>query len=606
MAGPILVNKPMHKEQSGKLRIGDDWNAITVIALSQQSPLKAVAELVENSIDAHASRIVITRGKERGAHYLRITDDGDGIPKDETGMPNFQYVATHICDSIKRRLKHEDRERVQGEFGIGLLSFWTLGEGMAMTSAGADGRTHEMRMGKGDPRYTIAERKRLFPEKGTEVMVYPLLAGIRNLSGEKIQWYLASELRDRIKHTGVTIQVIDRQARTSQTVVPREFSGRLLHRLPSVQSEFGEVYLELYLDDAKPENHAGLYRHGTRVVEDIAVLDAFQHAPWTSGCLQGIIDAPFLTLTPGTRTGILHDEHYEALCRALDPAEAILAQMIEEQKRAAEDHASKEILRSIHRAFKEALLALPIEEYDWFKIPDGKHEARPSRKEAGVALQEEETGADLGAGEAEDKPQREFFDFPGPLYKAGISPAACTVRVGESRNFRVVARDRNGRLVEENLIFEWTIMEGPGQLSETNAEIVGFQALHEPGLTRLHAVVRQGDVVCEAEALATVTEELLPEAAKISGSRQGLPAYTFDHRPGELWRSRFDQARNLIIINNAHRDFVYASRNRMLKLRYICRLYVKELVYNNFPGLSADQLLERMVELSIYTEEHLK
>ena len=68
----------------------------------------------------------------------------------------------------------------------------------------------------------------------------------------------------------------------------------------------------------------------------------------------------------------------------------------------------------------------------------------------------------------------------------------------------------------------------------------------------------------------------------------------------------FDEARNLIIINNAHRDFVFAARNRMLKLRYICRLYIKELVLKNFPGLSADQLLERMVELSVYTEEHLK
>jgi hypothetical protein len=141
---------------------------------------------------------------------------------------------------------------------------------------------------------------------------------------------------------------------------------------------------------------------------------------------------------------------------------------------------------------------------------------------------------------------------------------------------------------------------------ETNAEIVSFQALQEPGLTRVRVLVRQGEIECEAEALVTVTQELLPETAKISGSKQGLPAYTFEHRPGELWRSRFDQARNLIIINNAHRDFVYASRNRMLKLRYICRLYTKELVYNNFPGLSADQLLERMVELSIYAEEHLK
>jgi hypothetical protein len=37
----------------GKLKIGDDWNAITIIALSQSNPLKAIAELVENSIDAN-------------------------------------------------------------------------------------------------------------------------------------------------------------------------------------------------------------------------------------------------------------------------------------------------------------------------------------------------------------------------------------------------------------------------------------------------------------------------------------------------------------------------------------------------------------------------
>jgi hypothetical protein len=594
--------RQVSKRHSGKLRIGDDWNAITVIALSQQSPLKALAELVENSIDAHATNVVITRGKEKGLPYIRILDDGHGIPRDETGLPDFQYVATHICDSLKRRLKREDRNDIQGEFGIGLLSFWTLGDGMVMRSAGADGRTYEMRMGKGDPRYTIAERKRLFPEKGTEVIIEPLLPGIRNLSGEKIQWYLASELRDRIKRTGVAIQVIDRQARTHHTVVPREFSGRLLHRLPPAQSDFGEVYLELYLDDPKPDNHVGLYRHGTRVIEDMAVLDSFQRTPWTSGCLQGILDAPFLTLTPGTRTGILHDDRFEALLRALEQAEATLLQSIEEQKHAAEEKASKEILHSIHRAFREALLALPAEEYDWFQIADGKREGKASRNAPGAELLDA-----LAQGDEETGPaQRAFFDFPGPLYKVVISPASTTVRVGESKNLRAIARDRSGRSVEENLTFDWTIAEGPGQLSETSVEIVTFKASAEPGLARLRVHVQQGEIGCDAEALVTITDELLPEVPKLSGSRQGLPSYTFEHRPGELWRSRLDQSRNLIIINNAHRDFVYSSRNRMQKLRYLCRLYIKELVQNNFPGLSSDQLLERMVELSIYTEEHLK
>ncbi len=35
---------------TGKLRIGNDWNAISIIALAQSNPLKAVAELVENKV----------------------------------------------------------------------------------------------------------------------------------------------------------------------------------------------------------------------------------------------------------------------------------------------------------------------------------------------------------------------------------------------------------------------------------------------------------------------------------------------------------------------------------------------------------------------------
>jgi hypothetical protein len=54
--------------ERGKLRIGDDWNAIHIIALSQSNPLKAIAELVENSIDARAKTIVITRGREHSEH----------------------------------------------------------------------------------------------------------------------------------------------------------------------------------------------------------------------------------------------------------------------------------------------------------------------------------------------------------------------------------------------------------------------------------------------------------------------------------------------------------------------------------------------------------
>ena len=99
------VKRRKNPSPAGKLRIGDDWSAISIIALSQSNPLKAVAEFVENSIDAHARHITITRGRAHGEHYISINDDGDGIPRDGNGLPDFHYVATHICDSIKRRLK---------------------------------------------------------------------------------------------------------------------------------------------------------------------------------------------------------------------------------------------------------------------------------------------------------------------------------------------------------------------------------------------------------------------------------------------------------------------------------------------------------------------
>ena len=46
-----MNRKTEHSSRArGKLKIGDDWNAITIIALSQTSPLKAIAELVETAL----------------------------------------------------------------------------------------------------------------------------------------------------------------------------------------------------------------------------------------------------------------------------------------------------------------------------------------------------------------------------------------------------------------------------------------------------------------------------------------------------------------------------------------------------------------------------
>jgi len=597
----------------GKLRIGDDWNAIRIIALSQSNPLKAIAEFVENSIDARARTVTITRGREGGANYLSIKDDGDGVPRDDEGLPNFKYVATHICDSIKRHLKTEGRGGgLQGEFGIGLLSFWTVGDTLTMTSAGADQRAYQMTMSKGDSRYKVTQRRVLFAEGGTELRISPLLEGIRSLSGEKIQWFLASELRDRLRTTKVRVLVNDKLTRKQYEVEPRAYEGRLLHQLPAVRTPYGDAYAELYLAEPAEPSQVALTRAGTRVIENLASLPGLDGAPWSSRYLQGLIDAPFLSLTPGTRSGVIYDERYAALLEALKPLEANVNALIEAQKRAEDEQSSQQSLRAIQRAFREALLALPPEEYDWFDV---QTRARADRNGDSFAAEpgtgdptERDEIPDLGVAEPTSSPesQRQFFDFAGPLFGVVVSPAASTVPVNDRRRFRVLPRDRSRRRVTDELSFTWDIIEGEGSIDNTVNQEVEFTAAEIPGLVRLRVTVTQRGVTCDAEALVTVTDGLDASVNSAVVNTRGLPGYTFERAAGELWRSRFDTGRNVIVVNNGHRDFVFATKTRALQLRYLVRLYVKELVLKNFAGMPAEQLLERMVELSLYAEEKLK
>jgi hypothetical protein len=407
------------------------------------------------------------------------------------------------------------------------------------------------------------------------------------------------------------VTVIDKLARKQYEVEPRAYEGRLLHQLPPVRTSFGDAYAELYLAEPADSCRVALTRAGTRVIEDFANLPGLERSPWGCRYLQGLIDVPFLNLTPGTRSGVIHDERYAALLEALQPLQMYLNGLIEAQQRAEEEQASQQSLRAIQRAFREALLALPPEEYDWFDV-QARARSESGLPRAGVsdagATTDDEESTDLGVTEPTFKPgvQRQFFDYAGPLFSVVISPASCTTPVNERRQFRALPRDRSRRRVDEELHFAWHIAEGGGSLSSTVDQQVEYLAPAVPGLCRLEVSVSQHGITRTAEALATITDSLETSMSTAIVNTRGLPGYTFERAAGELWRSRFDAERNIIVVNNGHRDFVFATRNRALQLRYLVRLYVKELVLRNFAGLSAEQLLERMIELSLYAEEKLK
>ena len=104
-------------------------------------------------------------------------------------------------------------------------------------------------------------------------------------------------------------------------------------------------------------------------------------------------------------------------------------------------------------------------------------------------------------------------------------------------------------------------------------------------------------LLCELEAAA---------APAIVNPRGLRPANTFERAAGELWPSRFEANCDIVVVNNGHRKFVFASKHRALQLRYLLRQYVKERGLTNFACLPAKQLLERMLELTLYTDDKLK
>lgn len=247
-----------------------------------------------------------------------------------------------------------------------------------------------------------------------------------------------------------------------------------------------------------------------------------------------------------------------------------LAEIIAQEKAAEEEQASRNILKSVQKAFKEAFLTLPPEDYQWSDLHTGTKRAGAgdgARSESVPADEEaSDTANDTMPAQRQEAPgeEREFFNYPGPLFSAVVSPASVVVKVGAERGFRCLSRDKSRRPIEEG-------------------------------------------IVIRAKATITVSETLIErDASPGEKGGKGLPGYTFLRASGELWRSRYDEKNNLVVVNNGHRDYLYAAEKHARKLKYICRLFAKELVLANFPGFDSRELLERVIELSLYVEENLR
>lgn len=573
----------------GDLKIGDQWNAITILAHSQTHPLKAVCELTENAIDAGAVNIEFQRYRKGGDTWMQITDDGGGVVLNEDGLPDFRHIATHICDSMKRTLDDTERKNVHGEYGIGLLSFWTLGRELRMASPDRHGTFHEMFLKRGEKTYTVSPIGKVKGLEGTRILVGPMLDSTRQVvTGEKIQKFLAAELRDRIRATDAQIHIIDRVARKDLVVSPKEFEGDRIRLADTIATPRGEVTIELYLSNSVGERGAeiSLCKDGTRVLNHIGELLHFEGAPWDDARLCGRVDYPKLKLAPGTRQGVVPDENLDHLVEAVNSVAEELVAFLKQRTLAETEEASRRIQLKVHKALKTAIKELPDTDYLFFDLPG--RERKKSQKPK------------VAAPDSQSRSRRRLPFEPGPLSAISMTPQSPRRRPGEAVMLKARAVDDDGFPLLSDVDFIWQITDGSGRLM--------------PDGSRCQVVSDQrGAVTVEVQALQndrTVVEQIqvrfLDSAVgSISNRRKGLPSYRLTPQSGSPQRSHYDRYTNEIIINSAHQDFADSNTSPAKHRRYIGKLYAKEVVLLNFPDAPPSVVAERLIELMVRTEENL-
>jgi hypothetical protein len=470
----------------GRLKPADPFELIRWLARSQPDPRKALAELVQNSIDAGAREIRITRARERGVTAIHIRDDGAGVIPELPRREALSHIATHVGHSRKAQLTPEQRRELmlQGKYGIGLLGFWAIGQTLEMRSQVPGDPPWVLRLYEDEPRYEVERsRGRLqLDERSTEVVVRGLhRPAFVSLTGRRMAEYLAAELRGQLLAREVHIVVHDKVGRGRAPKVidvkPVRFQGQRLSLPDEIPVPgFAPIRVEIYQLPAgeESESRVSVSAAGTLVYDDVSEFEAadFRRPPWTDRRLSGLLEFRDFQVPPGSRRGVLPDDAADAFAAALRAFEPeVAAQLAEAEARAAAE-VEADLVRALERAFRDLPRLAP--EYDFFDVEahDGGGDARvaPPATGAGVvteppggaplpgasnAPREATTGAEEEASSDAADEQPSLLPA-GPLHALRIMPEQSRLARLGTRTLRAEARDADSLRIEREIEIAWS------------------------------------------------------------------------------------------------------------------------------------------------------
>ena len=570
------------------LRLGNEFQAIRLLARSQSSPLKSIAELVENSIDAKARHCVVERDLSGGG-FLRVSDDGKGIMTAD-GRPDFKAVLQRIGDSAKAKLAPEERESVKGEFGLGLLGFYALGARLTMVSKsrlpnGSTTKTYKMMIVRDladADRWTAPESvERIGP--GVDVTIEGLTLPIRKFPAQKIRDYLSTELRGRLAGIQLTFRDGDSPP---VDIKPRVYRGTKFSR-SRIDTKYGLLLIDLYLcpPEGEQDVKVSVGVKGTKVYDRIDSIPGFGMPPWISGKVQGFIDYPAARPTPN-RAEFVPNKFYDELVRQLEKLTPMVLKEIRDVEKDIAEKEDRALIEEIRRVFRRAFEDLPRGHYDFFDTRGAHGPSSSAKPGQSFEVREKKEGQDT-----EEAPSVLALD------SLEIHPNSTQILRGAKKNLKAVASDANKREVTHDLTFEWEMRGGIGLLEDFGPS-ARFTAGSRLGAGRVIVRAAQGDITRTAEATIDVVEKITKRRRR-PRRQPGIPNLEKTPSPMEEWHSRYVRNRNVIEYNSKHTDYLQVMADPRAKRVYVMTLVSKEVVQFNvdqgfFPP---DQALERMVEV---------
>jgi Histidine kinase-, DNA gyrase B-, and HSP90-like ATPase len=317
-----------------RLRIGNVAKAVLVSGQAYQDPKDALNEFVSNAADEYIElgtpgRVRVLLRRRGRSPVIAIDDDGRGMSQDR-----LREVARNLFESVKA-----GDSRTLGEKAIGMLAYQQIGGRVDVVSRTEDStETWVLRLERGSVNAHLdRERRRVRASPGTTVYIADLDPDVaRVLTQRKVVDYLRSRRAAALTAGLYSIEVVE--GKNVELVTPERPDGIRLE-IPARQTLWGKVDFALYVApaDGRRRRVAVVGRAGTTILDDLAEIDEFDIAPWTSDQVSGRIVFDALVQSAGRRSVLRDRDAFPMFVEIVRSVEAAVAATVEKVTRNVDD-----------------------------------------------------------------------------------------------------------------------------------------------------------------------------------------------------------------------------------------------------------------------------